>query len=307
MRRALALAASALALAGCGLGAGEEREGGGVELRVTRDFGRERIGSIRSERVREDQTVLRLLRSRFDIDTRFGGRFVQSIEGIEGGGPSRRRDWFYFVNGIEADVGAAEYELSPGDVVQWDYRRWDGAMRVPAIVGAFPEPFRHGLRGKRFPVRLECADPASAPCGLVKQRLEEADVRASRANLGTGNTTNILRVVVAPWTRARILRAVAALREGPERSGVFARFSGDGRRLELLAPDGSSAGPAAPGTGLIAALRPEEEQFIWLVTGADERAVQVAARAFSARSLRDAYAVAATPDGPVELPVEERP
>jgi hypothetical protein len=305
MRRALALAVCLLALAGCGLGAGEEREGEGVELRVTRDFGRERVGSFRTERVREDQTVMRLLRSRFEIETRFGGRFVQSIEGIEGGGPSGRTDWFYFVNGIEADVGAAEYELTPGDVVQWDYRRWDGAMRVPAIVGAFPEPFRSGLRGKRFPVRVECADQDSDSCELVRRRLDALGIRASGATLGTGHTTNILRVVVAPWGRARIVRAVAALREGPEHSGVFARFSDDGRTLELLGPGGEGEADAPPGSGLVAALRPSDEELVWLVTGPDERAVGEAARALDPRSLRDAYAVAATPDGPRELPVEE--
>src|SRR5919109_1462655 len=211
MRRALALAVCLLALAGCGLGAGEEREGEGVELRVTRDFGRERVGSFRTERVREDQTVMRLLRSRFEIETRFGGRFVQSIEGIEGGGPSGRTDWFYFVNGLEADVGAAEYELTPGDVVQWDYRRWDGAMRVPAIVGAFPQPLRDGRRGKRFPVRVECEDAGSPPCREVKRRLRARGVAATGASLGTSGTRNVVRVVVARWSRARLVQAVEEL------------------------------------------------------------------------------------------------
>ena len=73
---------------GCGLGAGEEQEGG-AELRVTRDFGHEELGSARSTRVREDQTVMRLLRSEFDVETRFGGRFVQSIDGLEGRGRGR--------------------------------------------------------------------------------------------------------------------------------------------------------------------------------------------------------------------------
>src|SRR6185437_12018962 len=40
-------------------------------------------------------------------------------------------------------------------------RVWAGrprpAVRVPAVVGAFPEPFHFGSGGKRFPVRIECA------------------------------------------------------------------------------------------------------------------------------------------------------
>ena len=53
----------------------------------------------------------------------YGGRFVQAIEGIAGS-LSKREDWFYFVNGLEADRGAVEYRLRPGDVEWWDYRHW---------------------------------------------------------------------------------------------------------------------------------------------------------------------------------------
>ena len=125
---------------------------------MTRDFGRELLSSATRSKLREEQTAMRLLqrqqrredalrRPLRPVDRRPGGR-----------GRRRLGDWFYFVNGFEADVGAAEYELSPGDVVQWDYRNWRGTPDVRAIVGAFPEPFVHGIEGKRRPVRVECAD-----------------------------------------------------------------------------------------------------------------------------------------------------
>jgi hypothetical protein len=267
---------------------------------VTRDFGHERLGAVRVRKVRQDETVMRLLRSKFDVRTRYGGRFVQSIRGISGKGASGHEDWFYFVNGVEASVGAAEYTLSPGDVVQWDYRRWDAAMRVPAIVGAFPEPFLHGLNGKRFPVRVECSDDTRAACRTVKARLEGLGVAATGASLGTSGTRHVLRVVVAPWRRAKIVTAVAALEKEPQQSGVFARVQGG--RLELLRPDGSVRRRAPAGTGLIAALAPSEDQIVWLVSGLDHAGVARAAKALDVRSLRDAYAVAATPTGTVRLP-----
>ena len=117
MRRLLGLVCAALALAGCGLGPGEEREGG-AELRVTRDFGHELLAEATSEAVREDETVMRFLQSEREVETRYGGKFVQAIDGLAGSGPVGRRDWCYFVNGIEGDVGAADFELSPHDVVQ---------------------------------------------------------------------------------------------------------------------------------------------------------------------------------------------
>jgi hypothetical protein len=291
-----------IVLAGCGLGPGKERAGG-VELRVTRDFGQQSLGAARVAHVREDETVMRVLRSRFDVDTRFGGRFVQSIDGVSGKGASGRRDWFYFVDGSEASVGAAEYELSPGDVVQWDYRRWDGAMRVPAIVGAFPQPFRYGIEGKRLPVRVECEDSNSPPCRTVTTRLRALGVKASGSALGVSGATEAIRVVVGRWQAIRIVRRAAQLEEGPDRSGVFARFSDGGRTLELLDAGGQTVRRAAPGTGVVAATSPGEREIVWLVTGVDSEGVERAARALDRGTLRDAYAVAVDAHGTQDLPL----
>jgi uncharacterized protein DUF4430 len=305
MARLVALLALILVLAGCGLGPGEERKGG-AELRVTRDFGRQQLGAKEVDHLPEGQTVMRLLRSEFEVDTRYGGRFVQSIDGLSGKGAAGRVDWFYFVNGIEASEGAAEYELSPGDVVQWDYRRWDTAMRVPAIVGAFPAPFTTAVRGRRFPVRVECDDASSDPCEEVKRRLRELHVRATGASLGAQGVQNVIRVLVGQWPEPRLVRAAAALDRGPDQSGVFARFVEGGRSLELLDERGKAVRRAPPGTGLVAALSPSEEEIVWLLTARDERGLEAAASALDERTLRDAYAVAVTPDGAEELPLAAR-
>jgi hypothetical protein len=313
VRRAAALLCACLLAgvgvgAGCGLGEGEERAGGAA-LRVTRDFGRVELGAVRVPRVREDQTVMRLLRAEFDdVETRFGGRFVQAIDGLEaegGGGPA---DWFYFVNGVEAGVGAAEHELSPGDHVQWDYRHWVAAMRVPAIVGAFPEPFLHGLEGERRPVRVECEDAGAVACGEAKERLQRVGVATSGASLGAPGTESVTRLVVARWPRARIVRGAAGLEEGPEATGVFARFTQGGRVLELLDDAGETARRVEPGdgVGLVLAMRPRADELVWLVTALDGEGLEAGVRALEARSLRDAFAVAATARTVEKLPLPER-
>jgi hypothetical protein len=302
----LALLAAAL-LGGCGLGAGEEQEGG-ARLRVTRDFGHQELGSVRVESLREDETVMRLLRSGFQVDTRFGGRFVQAIDGLEGSRPAGMRDWFFFVNGVESEVGAAEYELSPGDRVQWDYRRWDAAMRVPAIVGAFPEPFLSGLEGERRPVRVECDEEDSAPCRDARRTLDRAGVPTSGSSLGAPGTEAVTRLVVASWPRARIVRGGSTLEEGPAESGVFARFARDGRSLELLDENGDPARTVRPcdGTALIAALRPRADELLWLVTALDRKGLAAGVEALDDDLLRDAFAVAVTGRTVEKLPLAER-
>jgi len=249
---------------------------------------------------------MRLLRANADVETRFGGGFVQEIDGLTGRGVGGTSDWFFYVNGIEADKGAADYELSPGDVVQWDHRDWSATPDVRAIVGAFPQPFLGGLEGKRFPVRVECDDATSAPCRKVKRRLRDAGVPASGASLGAPGNQNVARVVVADWASARQLPTARMIELGPRRSGVFARFADEGKTIELLGADERVVRTERKGAGLIAALRPTDEELVWLVTGVGDEGVEAAADTLRAPALRDAFAVAVADGRVSRLPLGGR-
>jgi hypothetical protein len=207
------------------------------------------------------------------------------------------------VNGVESEVGAADYDLSPGDRIQWDYRRWDVAMREPAIVGAFPEPFKSGLNGRRRPVRVECDDSDSQPCRDGKAALAKVGVPVSGSALGAPGTEKVTRLVVAKWPAARIVRGGHTLEEGPQSNGVFARFAGKG--LELLDEDGQVARTVHPGDGtaLIVAMRPRADELLWLVTSLDEAGLEAGVRALDERDLRDAFAVAVTGRTVEKLPL----
>jgi hypothetical protein len=297
-------AAAVLAvLPGCGIGAGAERSGAGVDLRVTRDFGHRLVLAKDDLRIREDETAMRLLKRNAEVETRFGGGFVQSIDGLAGKGEGGTSDWFYYVNGIEAETGAADYGLSPGDVVQWDRRDWNGTADVRAIVGAFPQPLLDGLGGKRFPVRVECEDADSAACRGVKRTLRDAGIPASGASLGAPGNQNVARVVVADWASARVLPTARLVELGPRRSGVFARFGDGGETLELLGEDGEPVRVVGAGAGLVAALRPSDSELLWLVTGVDETGVEAAAAALRPRDLRDAFAIATVGGRVAKLPL----
>lgn len=169
VRRLALLLAAACLLAGCG----EEAAGeGSAELWITRDRGSE---VVLSTTVPAGISALEALRRKTDVETRYGGRFVQAIDGIEGD-IAGQHDWFYFVNGYEADISAADYELHNGDVLWWDHRSWEGEMRQPAVVGAFPEPFLHGWGGKKRPAVVR------GPPGDVSEGIAElvgADVNAA--------------------------------------------------------------------------------------------------------------------------------
>lgn len=303
--RLVTLVVLAAALAGCGLGSGAD-QGGGADLRVTRDFGQREIATASRASVKEGDTVMRFLQSERKVSLRYGGGFVQTIDGVSGEGATGRRDWFYWVNGQQGSVGAADRRLHPGDVVQWDYRDWSATMSIPAIVGAYPAPLLYGFDGKKQPVRVECPDDSAQLCRTARDQLSEAGIQASSASVGQSERGQVLRIFVGQWSDLRDgARVLRVLENGPAESGVFARFRDEGANLEMLDSRGEVARSAGPGTGLVAALKVGDDEGIsFVVTGTDAKGVDAAIGALDQRTLRDAFAVAVTGDRAVtKLPV----
>jgi hypothetical protein len=312
MTRARALpvvaAVSLAAAAGCGFGPGDTGEGEAT-LRVTRDYGAELMAEATASEPAESETVIRLLDREAEIETRYGGGFVQSIEGLSGGVEEGRTvDWFFYVNGIESSTGSAEVPVRAGDRIWWDHRDWSHAMRVPAVVGSWPEPFTQASAGAdRDPVRVECATRASV-CDRAAERLADEGVDAAiegRRSVA-GARAEPLRVLVGEWARIRSDPAARLVERGPDASGVFASFEreGDGWRLSAL---DSAAQPAVElggeDAGLVAAVRVGEEPPAWLVTGTGTAGVEAAVDSLDADDLRDRYALASDAGRAVALPV----
>jgi hypothetical protein len=298
-----------LPFAGCGFGAGEET--GDVTLTVTRDFGvaelHEGADEPQKEAVDEGDTVMRVLQRSYDVQTRYGGGFVQEIDGLAGGHENgRRADWFYYVNGIEAPVGAAERRLSGGERVWWDHHEWEAAQRVPAVVGSFPEPFKSGTDGKRFPVRLVCPGDDERSCDEVETRLEDADITGiSRATLEQSGGQEVLRVIVGRWADVRRDPVVRSLEGGPADSGIYARPASHGDTIVLLDGDGQPVRTLRAGSGLVAATSVEAQAPTWIVTGTDEVGVAAAAAALTEDRLEQHFALAIDAGQDVPLPVPE--
>ena len=116
---------------------------------------------------------------------------------------------------------------------------------------------------------------------------------AAQSLVGTEGGDDQLRVVVGPWAGVRADdRAAPSIEAGPRESGVYARFSRDGRTLSLLDPAGHSVRTLGPGAGLIAATRYDGQPPTWYVTGTDEAGVAAAVQAFGQDALTGHFAVA---------------
>jgi hypothetical protein len=218
---ALGACLGGLALAGCGLGAGPAPSA--VKLVVTRDFGAQALPGGRQLKVKGQETMMSLLTRNYSVTTRFSGGFVQSIDGLSGGQEAGQPvDWFYYVNGVQAKVGAAATTVQPGDHIWWDRHDWSQTQEVPAVVGSFPEPFLNGLAGKRLPVRIECDDVAGHACQTIAAHLRAAGVPAAIAASGSISGPHTLRVLVGAWARVAGDPAAQAIARGPRSSGVYA-------------------------------------------------------------------------------------
>ena len=278
-------------LAGCGPGAGPGD--GQVSLTVTRDFGSQELISKSVEGLPESETVMRLLGAEAKLTTRYGGGFVQSVDGLKGGTRDGRPvDWFFFVNGREAPKGAAATKVRPGDAIWWDFRDWGEATNVPAVVGSFPEPFLHGPgTEKKLPVRVECIEVGSGPCRAVSRALAAEEIPVATQAFRSQVAEETIRVLVGQWRQLRDETSILPIEEGPRASGVYARPSPSGDVISLLRPDGSTARTFQAGAGIVAATASGEAPPVWVVAGTDAAGLTAAAAAFNAKSLRNRYAV----------------
>jgi hypothetical protein len=304
------LLGAALVAAGCGLGPGDKV--GSVDLTVTREFGTVNVSESSGE-ANESDTVMRFLEGEVeDLETRYGGGYVKSIDGIEeserGGHPY---DWFFYVNGVESPVGAAEVSLEGGEQVWWDMHNWSATAHVPAVVGSWPAPFTTGWEGHPpGPVDVVC-HVAGAACGAVEKALRSAGaevgvpVEASDEGSKSPDAGPALTVLVGPWAKVRTNPAAALIENGPGESGVYAEFAqaGGGWQLVGLDENGGKAHTFGPGAGLVAATRHFEGPPVWLVTGGTPAAVESAAEALNVDDLRDHYAVESEAGAVTPLPL----
>ena len=297
-RRALtSLVALAAIVAGCGLGPG--RGTSDVSVTVTKGFGATRVATATAKQVPGSETVMRMLERRFNVQTKYGGGFVESINGLSGIPP--HLDWFYYVNGVQAPAGAAATAVHKGDHIWWDLHDWTATDTIPAVVGSFPEPFVHGVGGKRLPTTLECAADVPHACTLVGAALKAAGIPYASQYIGTGSGQDTLGVVVGTWNDLRGEVAAALIDHGPSASGVYARFSGGA--LQLLDPAAKPVRSLGPGSGLVAATADSQSKPTWFVTGVDSEGVTAAAQAVTPRRLDGHFAVAVDSGADYPLPV----
>ena len=230
---------------------------------------------------------MRMLERSFQVQTRYGGGFVESIDGHTGRLGAAR-----LVLLRQRHPGASGCGRPPPSIRATGSGGTSTTGRatdsVPAVVGSFPEPFVEASAGKRLPDDARMRAPTwRRRASRSSAALDAVRVPVASQLLGTGSGHDTLGVLVGTWNdingdarrqpdraRTRGQRRVRALR----RAG--------GRSLELLDPAGDVARTLGGGAGLIAATAQGTTTPTWLVTGTDAAGVAAAAAALTPARLR---------------------
>lgn len=255
-----------------------------VRIVITQDFGRELMLDEALE-VLPDTSAMAALTEVAEVETTYGGGFVNVINGVRSGytgSQKTKTDWFFYVNGIQSNVGALDYKLHDGDVQQWDFHIWSFRHFIPAIIDGFPSVFRHGFGGKMSPTLIVCQDNMKQDARRLEKKLAQLEVNdigiRSLSELAESEKGNSNLILVSRLENSLILE----LNQNWKRLGFFTYF--DNENLFVIDSNGEVTAEYGAGTGVIQATQnpwnPKGigacENVVWLISGTDEAGVESA-------------------------------
>ncbi len=245
---------------------------GTASLLISSEFGG-KVMKTKTIAFSEGDTVMDALRRNAKVQTAYGGGFVNAIEGLKSrytGSGASQNDWFYYVNGVQPQVGAGEYRLRKGDRIWWDYHSWKRWQMIPAVVGHFPEPFAHGFEGRSLPTSILYGSGFEHEAKALKETLAKAGVKDI-----------LLMRLPAPETKNGRSRILLGLRPQVGRAfeGVKADLplEVDGKNVVILDENGKRV-DGQSGAGLVASVNAGDGTLDWFVTGTSENGVRKAAQ-----------------------------
>lgn len=207
--------------------------------------------SIDNDRVKElgekklnKKNVMQLLKTNLNVVTAFGGGFVNQIQGVPAES-NNNKAWFYFINGMLADVGASAYILHKDDRVWWDYHTWDdGTLRsgltIKSVIGEYPYPFLRGLNAISYPTVVvanrKLLSSAERLCQALNQKgVKDCLVQGMDVNINYSTQNNI--IVIGEFHDLSIYKEIGSVyKDATKRNSLL--FSFDGDKLNLLNKDG---------------------------------------------------------------------
>ncbi|RKY69144.1 MAG: hypothetical protein DRQ24_11050 [Candidatus Latescibacterota bacterium] len=244
-----------------------------ITIIITQDFGKS-IFLSKEVTIEGGESAMDVLNEVADITCIYGGGFVESINGVKSqyaGGEGERKDWFYYINGMLASVGATQYKLHSGDIEHWDFHDWRLDRMVTAIIGDYPEPFLHGYNGRVAETSIVYADEFYEAATGLQQSLEKQGVSISMKRfeeLSEYEKRSHNLILIDTYEN----ELIAELNANADQLGWFIEF--DGKYIITLDETGEKDTSFDHGGVILATQNPWNpkgnwhcENVVWVVTG----------------------------------------
>lgn len=253
---------------------------------ITQEFG-QNLMLDETITVPSGASAMEALREVAEVETKYGGGFVNAINGLRSEyNLGIQRDWLFNINGISSNKGAGNYILQDGDTQHWDFHDWGFRMFIPATVGGFPEPFIHGFGGQDRPTAVVYADGFESQAETIEDLLIDLGVQnvsiqqASHLSTDDKQSANVFLIGTVDDNGL-----ISEMNGAWDRLGFFVHFEG----TEMLVYDGEGelSAECGSGCGVIQATQnpwnPKGtgacENVAWMVSGTDEAGVNAAIEA----------------------------
>jgi hypothetical protein len=278
---------------------------GNFTINLTRDFGEIALDS-REVELQSEWSLMEYMQREYQVTTGYGGSFITGLNELEStAGDEGNFDWFFFVNGAVASVGADQLKPVPADVVWWDYHRWSDAASPSAVIGCYPQPFVNRtaiiLANSSYQeVAEECQRALTAQGAL---QVEIVDLAEGGIQLDKPEAPVI---VIGTWSELQGNTYISKWNQAFARNGSSIHFTAGG--IELLSVDGKVQKTLGEGTGVIVATAQGlgDNNPLWLVAGVDDQGVKEAARILCSQpeELRWKYGLAVQGSQIMALPAD---
>ncbi len=284
-----------------------------VKLQVTKDFAQETIFA-KNLKIDSSKSVMNILQDNLQVDTAYGGSFINSINGMKSGytntsgDKKQKMDWFYYVNGIMTAVGAGDYIPVKGDNIWWDYHSWGNTTFTPAVIGAFPQPFLNGYENKNPGTLILTTEEQKSSAEKIQKKLKELGVKNIEIKDYSKDAleqSEKITLVVALWSEIKNSPFWQGIMENKNKTGLFVNFN---NKVEALNINGKVMRTFTENTGVILATGSGlgDSTPLWLVTGYDLKGLQNAENIIinQPEKLQKKFAVIVVDEKVVSLPIK---
>lgn len=280
-----------------------------VEVIVSRDSGNEKI-SKKIVDFSEDLNVIEVMEENFDIETAYGGGFINAISGLKSGFTGKKEkkkvDWFYYVNGILSDIGAEDYYLKPNDIVIWDYHDWSNNMYGSSIIGAYPINFINGHEDNVLKTEIvytkEYENESEGLLNFLKKQGMK-NIEFKNMNEETLKSGEINSIIIGTWDEISKSDTLKGFYENGKKVGLY---FGIDENIRALDEKGKTAKKYEKGAVITSVLKEYGlSGTIWLITGNDEESIKKATKILyeNPEKIKGKFSVLVTENEMINIPI----